>query len=387
MSSRRYYQPTVDPLFKHLMDDDEVRNGFLSSVIGEEILKSKVISCHLNPYQYYKELRSLVNRQDISNLMESFKDTDPASLWNFKIGRDFREQRMIYDSIKFIHELAPRYYELVNVIPRAERNTQLDVLCETETGYVDIEVQITPQDYWDIRILDHACGLFHRQFGRGFKWSQLENEMSDLAVNTKRVVCISLFEKAPRYKSDITTLIPWYQVTPWDNDELRRTYRIMDINDNKKIRPGLEFHDFNLQAFHILREKQGFGDCPKGLRDWIDFFSSAQNKTEDDVERSDYNSAVKKAYKLVREIPRNLKEAYIDAMAQRQNISHYVGSMKEEGRAEGKAEGKAEGIEIGELKGKQKVVQNMLKKGFDIADIKDCTGLSISEIEKIKNAL
>ena len=71
------------------------------------------------------------------------------------------------------------------------------------------------------------------------------------------------------------------------------------------------------------------------------------------------------------------------------------GESKGKGKAEGleegesKGKGKAEGLEEGEAKGKAsksiEIARNMLSNGLDSDTIARCTGLSKSEIEKIKS--
>ena len=57
-----------------------------------------------------------------------------------------------------------------------------------------------------------------------------------------------------------------------------------------------------------------------------------------------------------------------------------------EGKAEGHAEGHAEGMEKGMEKERRVVALNMLKKQADMAFISEVTGLSVEEINKLKNS-
>ena len=57
---------------------------------------------------------------------------------------------------------------------------------------------------------------------------------------------------------------------------------------------------------------------------------------------------------------------------------------KEEGIEEGRIEGRAEGIEEGSKQKAYEIAKKMLKKGNSIEDIYDITGLSIEEIEKLR---
>jgi len=57
---------------------------------------------------------------------------------------------------------------------------------------------------------------------------------------------------------------------------------------------------------------------------------------------------------------------------------------KEEGKEEGIKEGKEEGIKEGGEKEKISIAKNMLKLNFPIEAISQVTGLTASEIEKLK---
>ncbi len=70
----------------------------------------------------------------------------------------------------FSVDLSRNIDQLVRAIPSAERNTQLDIYCETKDGLINIEVQVEPPNFWDIRILSHVCGIFQKQFSRSFVW-------------------------------------------------------------------------------------------------------------------------------------------------------------------------------------------------------------------------
>ena len=66
--------------------------------------------------------------------------------------------------------------------------------------------------------------------------------------------------------------------------------------------------------------------------------------------------------------------------------SDYIAENKgyEEGIEDGRIEGRAEGIEEGSKQKAYEIAKKMLKKGNSIKDICDITGLSIEEIEQLK---
>ena len=57
----------------------------------------------------------------------------------------------------------------------------------------------------------------------------------------------------------------------------------------------------------------------------------------------------------------------------------YGDYARQEGYQKGKTEGKAEG----KAEGKTEVAKAMLAKGFSVADVSECTGLSAKEVAKL----
>jgi hypothetical protein len=93
---------------------------------------------------------------------------------------------------QFIKDLSSQYFELLHAFPSLERNTQLDIVCRTDTGIINVEVQVDPQDFWDIRILSHVCGLFNRQFPKGFEWSKLEEDTTIISKIRRAIGVMSI---------------------------------------------------------------------------------------------------------------------------------------------------------------------------------------------------
>ena len=56
-----------------------------------------------------------------------------------------------------------------------------------------------------------------------------------------------------------------------------------------------------------------------------------------------------------------------------------------EGRAQGLAEGHAEGLAEGHAASSRGIAAKMIKKGYDLKEISELTGLALDEIEKLQN--
>ena len=340
-------------------------------LLGEKVNSSIILDVALNLLPMYKELRDLVNEPDVKKLMESFENVDERLLKSDSQDKEVR-------ALDFVKSLAPKYYQLTQAVPDAERNTQLDIVCKTNNELINIDIQLQPQNYWDIRILDHICGLFHRQFGRGFRWSELENGFIGWDIKVRRSIGISILEQAPTHPENVTRILPWYNAKPWAYDKLKRVYRLREDNDHNAIRPGLLFYDFNLQAFNILRARHGFGDCSESLIEWLDFLSGADKKSRAEVALVK-SPIIQKAYSIIDDLPMDVEEQAEEFLKRQYNISHFVGEKMKEAAKEAKEEGREEGREENKIE----TARNMLLDNMPVDAVVKYTKLSISEVESI----
>jgi len=300
------------------MHDEEIRNSLISSLIGEHIQNSELLDTSLNPTQRYLELRQLLNDPRNKKLMKLLQKQPK----NIKI-YDTQKKSQLVELHKLIIALSDRFDELADAIPQKERNTQLDILCQTKNDLVNVEVQVVPQNFWDIRIMAHACGLFYRQFPKGFSWSNLEGNNS----NIKRVIGISILETPPSKPNQVP--LPWYQPSPWKQNELTRHFRFTEAKNSSKIRPGIEFFDYNLAALQYTLPKK------QSLKDWLELLAKAHMQTKKTA-NSVITPDVKKAYNMIQSstLPEDTKKAYAEEMKNRLNISHHIDSQKTEGQLE-----------------------------------------------------
>lgn len=363
--SGRYARATEDAAFKHVMNKEQLRNSFLSAVLGQKVSNSKQLDSSLNPIKEYAHLRQIINTDGIEEVMREV--TSQAK--EFQVINVQTKKR--WPTLeRFWVELARHYDQLLLSFPTPERNTQLDLVCETDDGVVNVELQVEAQDFWDIRILAHVCGLFQRQFPRSFRWNELVYD-PDISQRVKRAVGVSIFEAAPKGNSDLRKRLHWYDVQPWRVDEAMRHFRLKEETNDKLIRPGIEFFDINLGAFSgqnpsLLQEKPA-------LKEWLDFFANAHTRQPEDTEAL-RTPEVKEAYKVV-EIglwDHDLKDRYERQLAMRYNISMFIEGTRLEGKSEGKSEGKLE------------IASNLLNMGVDEEKILKATGLNANQLEALK---
>ena len=342
-------------MFTAVSNKENLRNSFLSAILGETINHSEILDTSLNPIKEFENLRKVINKRGIGDLMKeiSLGEKRPKVT-------NIQTNKPLPSLEKFLGELALRYQQLLHAVPLSERNTELDIVCKTKDGLVNIEVQVEPQDFWDIRILSHVCRLFQRQFPRSFKWSTLDKD-ADISSKVRRAIGVSIFEKAPVHQAGVHELLHWYDATPWKKEELRRHYRLTEQTNKTIRRPGIEFFDFNLEAVSL--HNPSLLEQPVALQEWLDFLAKAHYKNPQEIEVLK-TPELKEAYHMAEmdSWDEKLRAEYLEQQAKRHNISQYVRGEKEQAKAEGREEGREKGIEEGEYKGMLKVAIKMFKK-------------------------
>ncbi len=367
--SGRYARATEDVTFKHIMNKEKLRNSFLSAVLGQKVGASDQLDSALNPLKEYTHLRQIINTEGIEDVMrEVTLQAKEFQVINVDTQRRWRTLE------RFWVQLARHYDQLLLAFPDPERNTQLNLICETEDGLVNVELQVEPQDFWDIRILAHVCGLFERQFPRSFKWNQLTRD-PDISKKVKRAVGISIFETAPKGNSALHERLHWYDVQPWRQGEVMRHFQLKEETNNKLIRPGIEFFDLNLGALSC--QNLPLLEGKPALKEWLDFLANAHTREPEHTKGLE-TLEVQEAYKLVEKEKwdQDMKKRYETQQAMRYNISMFV----EGSRLEGKLEGKLEG----QLEVKFEIAWNLMKLGMEEEKILKATGLNADQLEALK---
>ena len=372
----KYAQVTEDVVFKRIMHKDGTRNSFLGAVLGQPVFDSKILDTSLNPIKQYQNLRKVINTEGIEAVMaEISSGVKQPKVTNKTTKRPLPRLET------FLVDLAHHYNQLSHAIPSAERNTQLDIYCETKDGLVNIEVQVEPQNYWDIRILSHVCGIFQKQFPRSFAWKSLEND-PNISSKVRRVIGISIFEKAPVYQGNVKERLPWYNSKPWLKEEVSRHFVLADVKNPKVVMHGVEFYDFNLQGVFSLNPR--LSEESIELQEWLEFFAKAHLKQPEEIKILKTPELIE-AYQMA-EIDRwdeKIKTEYRDQQIKRHNISHYVEGENKRAKEEGREEGKEEGREEGREEENNRIAIKMIKLGMKDEDVMNCTQLSLEQLKNI----
>ncbi|MEM8529006.1 MAG: Rpn family recombination-promoting nuclease/putative transposase [Bacteroidota bacterium] len=169
-----------------------------------------------------------------------------------------------------------------------------------------------------------------------------------------------------------------------DHKEENQLLHIVELKNQK----GKVFYD-KLKFIYIELPKfdKKVSELETRFDKWLYVFTHLWQLQDRPKELQD--RVFKKLFKVA-EIAKFSKEdrkAYEESLKKYRDIKNVVDSAREKGKAEGRAEGRAEGLvegrAEGELEGKKNIALKMKEMGMSIQDIRDLTGLSKEEIDKL----
>jgi hypothetical protein len=318
MSKKRSYSefadPTSDVMFKKLMSHDIIRNSFLSELLHINITKSKILDGSLNSKSVLDKLYSVVNADKLLEFLEDIKNGSITITRNNQVNSTFDTA---------LTSLANHFELLQSIIPEQSRNTQLDLICELDHELINVEVQVVPQDFWDIRILSHVCGLFSRQFVKGFDWKELKQSSS--ATKVKRVIGVSIFKNPPKCPESITDIHPWYKMEKFGPNEIMRHYTLRDKESSEM--GGIEFYTFNLEAV-----KEDLDDTNDARLSWLKLFRNYDGFMHTVSEGGEQLKPLKEALNVLRlaNLPSDIKESYQNEIAISGNFELQFATLRHE---------------------------------------------------------
>ena len=235
-------------------------------------------------------------------------------------------------------------------ILKDNKSCRLDISAISDEGIrFDIEMQSRKAKDIINRTVYYASKLFTKDLK--------ENE----DYNDSKVISIWIFgENITDRKSAVNEAY----VTLKEND--KDEYEI--LSDNLRI-IYLELNKYKIT-------KENINDK---LTKWVNFLTNPINLDKNTLEDKD----IEKARKKLEFISTDDKErASLEAI--KEGLFDQYSSFNI-GKKEGIEEGKIEGEKIGLEKGKIEIAKNMLNKGLDINLISELYGLSVEEINKLKN--
>ncbi|WP_341815091.1 Rpn family recombination-promoting nuclease/putative transposase [Wolbachia endosymbiont (group A) of Chalcis sispes] len=244
----------------------------------------------------------------------------------------------------------------------AKKQSIVDVLCRDSTGAQYIcEMQVAKTKGFEKRAQYYAAKAYSRQADKGDQYHNLK-EIIFIAIAD----CV-LFPNKSEYKSKHT---------------------IRDEDTNEHDLKDFYFIFIELPKFPKNKEDQ----LENIVEKWVYFFRYADETSEEELEKIIGSDVIiKKAYEELNRFNWSEKEfiAYEQEIKRILDEQAVLAQKLDDATEKGREEGKEEGIQIGHEKGRKaekiEVAKNSLKAGISIDVIAQITGLSIDEIQKLRN--
>ena len=227
-----------------------------------------------------------------------------------------------------------------------DKTSILDVRATTDNNtHINIEVQINPYKFMDIRSLFYWSKLYSVALEAGDDYKKLPN-----------VITINILD----YKYDFIRL-----------DKFHTAFHLWEDEERYKLTEAIEIHFIEMLKFRKLSKKDIVNDS---LHRWLTFFDE---QTEEELvkELIEMDRAIQKANNRLNFLSQDkefLHQAHLREIA----LSDFTTAMndaKNEGKEEADKKAHADKLDTS-LK--------LIKRGLKIEDIAEDTGLSVDEIEK-----
>jgi hypothetical protein len=236
----------------------------------------------------------------------------------------------------------------------------LDIRAKTDRGeLLNIEMQIINRYDWIERSLYYWSKLYEQQLHMGDQYRQLKKTISISFLNFK------LFDR-PRGLS---------------------IYQLRERDDHELLTPLMQL--FFIELPKLPNDKT---ELDQDLQNWVLYMNA--NNQQERQQLAANNSYINEAQHLLEAMARNPEERiqYEDRLKGLMDYHSGLGAANAVGEQRGIQIGEQRGIQIGEQRGEQRgitvgiqlIAKNMLNKNMAIADIAELTGLSIAEIERLK---
>jgi predicted transposase/invertase (TIGR01784 family) len=249
----------------------------------------------------------------------------------------------------------------------SKKQSIVDVLCKDKNGVqIIVEMQVAPTKGFEKRAQYYAAKAYSRQLNKG-------QEADGLYENLKAVIFIAIAD---------------YIVFP-DKTEFKSDHVILDKNSHEHDLQDFSFTFVELPKF----KKEKIEELDTTLDKWCYFFKYAAKTSEADMKKiaSSYKT-IGDAYEVVNQY--NWNEQQLIAYEQetkrvwdnRSALEFQLDKAKAEGMEKGMEKGIEKGITEGRSEEKIDLAKKMLSKNYPLSDISSLTGLSITELQKLKSS-
>ncbi|WP_250295919.1 Rpn family recombination-promoting nuclease/putative transposase [Wolbachia endosymbiont of Oedothorax gibbosus] len=241
----------------------------------------------------------------------------------------------------------------------SDKQSIVDVLCKDSHGNRYIaEMQLAKDKSFEKRAQLYAAKAYSRQSGN--------------YVDFKKVFFIAISN---------STLFP-------TEVEYISTHNIREIKTNGHYLKDFQFVFIELPKFTKNRVEQ----LESTVERWCFFFRYAEDTTDEDLRKiAEKSPIIKLAYDELDKFHWNEKdlvayeERVMDLQKEAAIWEQRLDDARDEGKQEGILIGHEKGREEGEKQAKIAVAKNSLKAGVSIDVIAQITGLSLDEIQKLRN--
>ncbi len=230
----------------------------------------------------------------------------------------------------------------------AKKTSIVDILCKDEKGnHYIVEMQVAKEKGFEKRAQYYASKAYISQANAGGAYHDLK-EVIFLAIAD-----FVMFPQKPAYKSD---------------------HVILDKESHEN-----DLKDFSFTFLELPKFNKDIDHLANMTEKWAYFFKHTESiSLEDTLKLIGNDEIIEKAYKQLERFSWNDVELLTYDQAEK-----YEGAYKAS-MAQKFDEGFDKGTLEGMIQEKINTVQNMLKSRFSITDISNVTGLSESEISKIR---
>ncbi len=318
-------KPEVDFAFKELMQDSDVRNGFLSAVLDidpQDIRQTTILNAELRRRHQEDKLGILDVRLSV------------------KIGGRAAEKA---ESAEKNAEKAEKT-ENAGHAENVKKTEEAKRAEEDEGGeemQIDVEIQLIGLKIWAKRSLYYLAKMYTDQIHYGDSYNVL-----------KKCVSISILDF----------------VLLKESRDYYSCFRLLEENRHTPYTDDAEFHLIELPKMPEAEPQEGSGE----LLLWAKFFH-AERKEELEM-LAEKSVSIRKAYRILQGISRD-KRKRIEYEAREKAIRDQKQMMQE-----ALEEGRSKGIEIGKIE----VAKNLIASHADEDDIRAWTGLSSEQIAALK---
>jgi predicted transposase/invertase (TIGR01784 family) len=332
-ASRVFERPTRDEVFRHLMQNADVRNQIIKCFTPvKDFVETELCDNSLRPLKAHNNMLSILK----SPTFEKILNKSDRQRLNFtkcecKDAQEFKADLKL--AKKFFKSLKPDF-ENIKKLLLDDRTGIYDVIAKLPSGeFVLIEFQVERETAQDARFLAYLCHLYGNQLRVGDAWK-----------NLKRVVAVNLLGTGFHGK-----LVMWGK-----SDHYKRHYKMTDclsVGDPRRILPQIELIQFSLGNIPDIKKIEDATE-----RNWLRFFANAQFETEIPA---GIPETIAKAYDSIR--PERLPESVKAALVEEEKI---VINLRDEFRKEGRKKGLKEGRKKGLKEGRKKGLKEGWKKGW-----------------------